>query len=58
MVDEVSHQAPFRVDEHLQRCRPQQLLVYARYLRRGGLDINPYRSTHPFTPDATRLVRQ
>ncbi len=42
----------------MQRCRPQQLLVYARYLRRGGLDINPYRSTHPFTSDATRLVRQ
>lgn len=26
-------------------CRPQSLTVYARYLRRGGLDINPWRST-------------
>ncbi|GAB2179790.1 NADPH-dependent 7-cyano-7-deazaguanine reductase QueF [Denitratisoma sp. agr-D3] len=27
------------------RCRPQRLSVYARYTRRGGLDINPYRSS-------------
>lgn len=26
------------------RCRPQKLSVYARYTRRGGLDINPWRS--------------
>lgn len=25
-------------------CRPETLSVYARYLRRGGLDINPWRS--------------
>jgi len=29
----------------LTRCRPRQLSVYARYLRRGGIDINPWRST-------------
>ena len=29
----------------LSRCQPTQLTVYARYTRRGGLDINPYRST-------------
>ena len=28
----------------LRECRPQKLAVYARYLRRGGLDINPWRS--------------
>jgi 7-cyano-7-deazaguanine reductase len=28
-----------------QRCRPQWLTVSARYLRRGGLDINPWRSS-------------
>jgi 7-cyano-7-deazaguanine reductase len=28
----------------LRRCAPQQLAVYARYTRRGGLDINPWRS--------------
>jgi 7-cyano-7-deazaguanine reductase len=27
------------------RCAPTQLSVYARYTRRGGLDINPFRST-------------
>jgi len=28
----------------LHQCRPQKLSVYARYTRRGGLDINPWRS--------------
>ena len=28
----------------LQRCRPEGLTVYARYTRRGGLDINPFRT--------------
>ncbi|GJJ04728.1 NADPH-dependent 7-cyano-7-deazaguanine reductase [Duganella rhizosphaerae] len=28
----------------LRECQPQQLSVYARYTRRGGLDINPWRS--------------
>ena len=28
----------------MQHCRPQKLAVYARYTRRGGLDINPWRS--------------
>jgi len=27
------------------RCRPQSLCVEARYTRRGGLDINPWRAT-------------
>lgn len=31
------------------RCAPQQLSVYARYTRRGGIDINPFRAT-PGTP--------
>lgn len=29
----------------LRRCKPEHLQVWARYTRRGGLDINPYRST-------------
>ncbi len=43
----------------LQRCRPQQLSVHARYTRRGGLDINPWRAT-PGTsaPIAARDLRQ
>ena len=42
----------------MQQCAPKQLTVYARYTRRGGLDINPFRSNFesPY-PDA-RLARQ
>ncbi|MBA3661086.1 MAG: NADPH-dependent 7-cyano-7-deazaguanine reductase QueF [Gammaproteobacteria bacterium] len=29
----------------LRLCQPKELTVYCRYTRRGGLDINPYRST-------------
>jgi 7-cyano-7-deazaguanine reductase len=29
-------------------CNPTKLTVYGRYTRRGGLDINPYRSTEAF----------
>lgn len=41
-------------------CQPESLTVYGRYTRRGGLDINPYRSTQPvsFMGKNTRLVRQ
>ena len=42
----------------LDHCQPEQLSVYARYVRRGGLDINPFRSTEAFTPDNIRLMRQ
>ncbi|MEO8997848.1 MAG: NADPH-dependent 7-cyano-7-deazaguanine reductase QueF [Rhodanobacter sp.] len=42
----------------MQRCAPQQLTVYARYTRRGGLDINPFRSSTPTTPGNLRTVRQ
>ena len=39
-------------------CQPEQLTVYARYTRRGGLDINPFRSNFE-TPYANmRLARQ
>ena len=42
-----------------QRCRPSQLTVYARYTRRGGLDINPWRSSHPGPmPSLARTARQ
>ncbi|MFI4956288.1 MAG: NADPH-dependent 7-cyano-7-deazaguanine reductase QueF [Gammaproteobacteria bacterium] len=43
----------------LHRCKPSALTVYARYTRRGGLDINPYRSTSSAVRmNNTRLVRQ
>jgi 7-cyano-7-deazaguanine reductase len=48
-----------RIFLDLQRLlKPEHLTVYARYVRRGGLDINPYRSTGPCRPDNKRLVRQ
>ncbi|MFN3587273.1 MAG: NADPH-dependent 7-cyano-7-deazaguanine reductase QueF, partial [Moraxellaceae bacterium] len=41
------------------RCRPEVLTVYARYTRRGGIDINPWRSNLPAAgPDVGRLFRQ
>ena len=42
----------------MRRCAPQQLSVYARYTRRGGLDINPFRSTTEARPDNVRTPRQ
>lgn len=42
-----------------QRCAPQALAVHARYTRRGGLDINPFRSSGEFPPPGnTREIRQ
>lgn len=39
-------------------CQPHELSVYARYLRRGGIDINPFRSNHQPRPVIFRHVRQ
>ncbi|KLV11736.1 MULTISPECIES: NADPH-dependent 7-cyano-7-deazaguanine reductase QueF [Photobacterium] len=40
-------------------CQPELLTVYARYTRRGGLDINPYRTNMGKTPsDNFRMARQ
>lgn len=48
-----------RVYLDLQRLlQPEFLSVYARYVRRGGLDINPYRSSAAIDYDLRRLVRQ
>ena len=41
------------------RCKPIKLSVYARYTRRGGLDINPFRCSHPAqSPPNVRTARQ
>ena len=41
------------------RCQPTRLTVYARYTRRGGLDINPFRTSYPQAlPANTRMARQ
>lgn len=42
----------------MQFCRPDTLSVHARYTRRGGLDINPWRSNTHFSPATGRLARQ
>lgn len=43
----------------LTRCQPVKLQVYARYTRRGGLDINPWRTSHPAAaPANVRNARQ
>lgn len=42
-------------------CRPTELSVYARYTRRGGIDINPWRSSLDIIPnliDNNRKLRQ
>jgi 7-cyano-7-deazaguanine reductase len=40
------------------RCRPDALTVYCRYNRRGGIDINPFRSDFEDEPENIRLWRQ
>jgi 7-cyano-7-deazaguanine reductase len=42
----------------LERCGPEKLTVYARYQRRGGIDINPFRSNFEKTARNLRLWRQ
>jgi 7-cyano-7-deazaguanine reductase len=42
----------------LHYCRPERLTVYARYTRRGGLDINPFRSNFENDIPNWRLIRQ
>lgn len=39
-------------------CHPEQLTVSARYTRRGGLDINPFRSNFEQRTSHQRLIRQ
>lgn len=42
----------------MQHCKPQKLSVYARYTRRGGLDINPFRSNFEQKCSMERQARQ
>jgi 7-cyano-7-deazaguanine reductase len=39
-------------------CQPEKLTVYARYTRRGGIDINPFRSNFERKPSNIRNLRQ
>ncbi|HVL76899.1 MAG TPA: NADPH-dependent 7-cyano-7-deazaguanine reductase QueF [Noviherbaspirillum sp.] len=59
--DEFHEQCVERIFMDIMRaCRPQKLAVYARYTRRGGLDINPWRSnfTTGSRPPNLRGARQ
>ena len=45
----------------MQRCKPEELLVYGRSTRRGGIDINSIRSSQPVDQQTilnSRLCRQ
>ncbi|ABY69412.1 NADPH-dependent 7-cyano-7-deazaguanine reductase QueF [Actinobacillus pleuropneumoniae] len=42
----------------IQFTQPEKLTVYARYTRRGGLDINPFRSNFEAVPQNLRMARQ
>lgn len=44
----------------MKHCHPTELTVYGRYTRRGGIDINPYRTTatKAFHKKNVRLIRQ
>lgn len=39
-------------------CQVNELTIFARYTRRGGLDINPFRSSHATTAPNLRTIRQ
>ena len=57
--NEFHEQCIERVFCDLLRCAPRHLAVWARYTRRGGLDINPFRTTGHFPPpDNIAEVRQ
>ncbi|WP_278400541.1 NADPH-dependent 7-cyano-7-deazaguanine reductase QueF [Hafnia paralvei] len=57
--NEFHEQCVERIFCDIQRfCQPETLSVYARYTRRGGLDINPWRTNTPFVAPKGRLVRQ
>lgn len=57
--NEFHEQCVERIFMDIQRfCQPESLSVYARYTRRGGLDINPWRTNTDFVPATGRLVRQ
>ncbi|MDF0534474.1 NADPH-dependent 7-cyano-7-deazaguanine reductase QueF [Shewanella yunxiaonensis] len=57
--NEFHEQCVERIFTDLKRyCQCSKLTVYARYTRRGGLDINPFRSDFEHLPESNRLARQ
>lgn len=59
MHNEFHEQCVERIFNDINRyCLPTKLSVFARYTRRGGLDINPFRSNFEQYPNVQRLIRQ
>ena len=57
--NEFHEQCVERIFTDLMRfAKPEKLTVYARYTRRGGLDINPLRSNFENVPENLRMARQ
>jgi 7-cyano-7-deazaguanine reductase len=57
--NEFHEQCVERIFQDISRlCAPEQLTVIARYTRRGGLDINPWRSNCRSEVPFLRLARQ
>lgn len=57
--DEFGEQCAERIfTDILRHCKPEKLSVYLRYTRRGGIDINPFRSNFQQFPDNVRNARQ
>lgn len=42
----------------MQRCQPEELFVMARYTRRGGLDINPWRASSEAIAESLSSLRE
>ncbi|CAH0540717.1 NADPH-dependent 7-cyano-7-deazaguanine reductase QueF [Vibrio marisflavi] len=57
--NEFHEQCVERIYTDIKRCcNPEKLTVFARYTRRGGLDINPFRSDFEETMSVDRILRQ
>ncbi|MGM0526701.1 MAG: NADPH-dependent 7-cyano-7-deazaguanine reductase QueF [Pseudomonadota bacterium] len=56
--NEFHEQCVERIFQDLSQLGFNKLSVYARYTRRGGLDINPFRSNFEEAPATGRLARQ
>ncbi|NVJ51704.1 MAG: NADPH-dependent 7-cyano-7-deazaguanine reductase QueF [Gammaproteobacteria bacterium] len=57
--DEFHEQCVERIYQDIMtHCQPEKLLVMARYTRRGGLDINPWRANYTPSLSFMRLARQ
>jgi 7-cyano-7-deazaguanine reductase len=52
------HCAELMFADILSICAPEKLTVYCRYTKRGGLDINPFRSNFEKFPENSRQIRQ